>query len=405
MSITVEKSSDITMDSTMNKALEVVMDQLNKQSEHVKSVTLLANFSIDNEAALLNKLPVVVQGLVVQLTKDYKFSPEDASWFHPDVARGRSIFSLENSVAKSVLQSLALENGNNSVGSYQLSSIDEFGCEQIQNRLVVNTSAKNLLTTKYNEWLQTGVTAGELDTQWKRMHFENNDSIVKKAEVLRNEIAQGVSKSAVLIHSDITHSVLSDLQSVYIANAAVRASAQILMKSSALGGYRIYNGGKTDRKFFPSNLGIAPTFYAWTDLSAQNCQRIINTCSWNGELAWNAQVMQPPAVKNIKAMEESLNITLRDTLQMRHCAFSASDEISDCLAPTDVLKLTPTAEQSPNASPFITSPLNMQHPVMQNLMNNIESVQSKFVDFKLFNPKYVSNGHLNIPREIYKHIL
>ena len=146
MPITVEKSSDITMDSTMNKALEVVMDQLNKQSEHVKSVTLLANFSIDNEAALLNKLPVVVQGLVVQLTKDYKFSPEDASWFHPDVARGRSIFSLENSVAKSVLQSLALENGNNSVGSYQLSSIDEFGCEQIQNRLVVNTSAKNLLT-------------------------------------------------------------------------------------------------------------------------------------------------------------------------------------------------------------------------------------------------------------------
>ena len=405
MSITLEMSSDITMSPTMNEALKVVMDQLNKQSEYVKSVTVLSNFSIDNEAALLNDLSVVVQGLVVQLSKEYKFSPEDASWFHPDVARGRSIFSLESSVAKSVLQSLALENGNNSVGSYQLSSIDEFGCEQVENRLVVNTSAKNLLTTKYKEWLQTGVTAGELDTQWKRMNFDNNNSIVKKAEVLRNEIAQRVSKSAVLIHSDITHSVLSDIQSVYIANAAVRTSAQILMKSSALGGYRIYNCGKTARKFFPSNLGFAPTFYAWEDLSTQNCQRIINTCSWNGALTWNAQVMQPPSVKNIKAMEESLNITLSDTLQMRHCAFSASDDISDCLAPMDILKLTPTADQSPNAAALIAAPLSMQHPVMQNLMNNIESVQSKFADFKLFNPKYVSNGRLSIPREIYKHIL
>ena len=405
MSIVVEKSSNITMNSQMNEALKVVTDQLNKQSEHVKSVTLLSNFSIDNEAALLNNLPVVVQGLVVQLTKEYKFSPGDASWFHPDVARGRSIFSLERPVSKSVLQGLVLENGNNSVGSYQISSIDEFGCEQVENRLVVNTSAKNLLTTKYNEWLETGVTAGELDTQWKRMHFDNNYSVVKKAEALRNEIAKRVSKDAVLIHSDITHSVLSDIQNVYIANAAVRSSAQILMKSSALGGYRVYNSGKTERKFFPANLGIAPTFYAWGDLSPQNCQRIVNTCSWNGNLAWNTQVMQPPSVKNIKAMEESLAITLRDTLKMRNCAFSSSDDIYDYLAPKDVLKLTPTAEQSPNADTFITAPLSMQHPVMQNLMNNIESVQSKFVDFKLFNPKYVSNGHLNIPREVYKHIL
>lgn len=405
MSITVDKSPNLTMNSEMNEALEAVMTTLNKQSDHVKSVTLLSNFSVDKEAALMNNVPIVVQGIVVQLSKEYKFSPEDTAWFHPDVVRGRSVFQLDASVPKSTLQTLKLAPGNNSVGSYQVSMVDEFGCEQVENRLVVNVSNKDLLNAKYNEWLQTGVTAGELDSQWKRMNFDGAYSIVKKSESFRNEIAQRISKNATLIHSDITHSVLSDVQSVYIANAAVRTSEKILVKSSALGGYRVYNTGTAQRKFFPANLGISPKFYAWHDLSQQNCTRIVNTCSWNGELSWNAQVMQPPAIKNIKAMEESLSITLRDTLKMRHCVFSASDDISDFLAPADILKLTPTAEQSPNASAYIAAPLNMQHPVMQNLMNNIESVQEKFADFKLFNSKYVSNGRLNIPREVYEHIL
>lgn len=405
MSITVDKSSILTMNSEMIQALDDVVVQLSKQSEHVKSVTVLPNFSVDKEAAILNNLPVVVQGLVVQLSKAYKFSLEDAAWFHPDVARGRSVFKLDAPVAKSVLQGLDLDDGNNSVGTYQVSTTDEFGCEQVENHLIVNTSAKELLSEKYNEWMQTGVTAGELDTQWKRMKFDNAYSIVKQTETMRADIAQRVSKTATLVHSDMTHSVLSDIQSVYIANAAVRTTSKILVKSSALGGYRMYQTGQTDRKFLPANLGIAPTFYAWSDLSTQNCQRIVNTCSWKGDLAWNAQVMQPPTVKNIKGMEEELAILLSDTFKMRHCSFSASDVISDHLAPEDVLRLTPTAEQSPNAPAFIAAPLTMQHTVMQKLMNNIESVQEAFGDFKLFNPKYVSNGKLNIPREVYKHIL
>lgn len=405
MSIAVVKSSNISTNSEINSALEVVMARLNQQSEHVKSVTLLSNFSVDKEAAFLNKLPVVVQGLVVQLNKEYTFSPEDASWFHPDVVRGRSVFSLEAPVAKSVLQALALEHGNNSVGSYQNSTTDEFGCEQVENRLIVNTSAKSLLTDKFTHWLETGITAGDLDTQWKRMNFDGAHSIVTKAENLRTEIANRVSKSAKLIHSDTTHSILSDLQSVYVANAAVRTSDQILVKSSALGGYRVYRTGSTTRKFFPSNLGVSSEFYAWDDLSTQNCERIVRTCSWNGELSWNAQVMQPPAVKDIKAMEESLSITLDDTLKMRHCAFSASDDICDSLPPGDVLKLTPTQSQSPNASTTISAPLTMQHPVLQKLLNNIESVQAKFADFQLFNSKYITNGRLNIPRKVYEHIL
>lgn len=405
MSITVVKSPVLVMNSEMNEALETVMTTLNKQAEQVKSVSVLSNFSVDTEAALSNDLPVVVQGLVVCLQKEYKFSPEDASWFHPDVARGRSVFSLSAAVPKSKLEALEMSGLNNSVGEYQISTPDEFGCEQIENRLVVNTSAKELLSEKYKEWLSNGVTAGELDNQWKRMKFDSAYSIAKKAEMMRNEVAKSVSADAKLVHSDMSHTVLSDIQHVYVANAAVRAADSILVKSSALGGYRMYSTNKTERRFFPSNLGISPTFYAWNDLSSQNCSRIVNTCMWSGDLAFNTQVMRPPSVKNIKAMEEDLVITLRDTLKMRHCSFSGSDTIVDKLSPTDVLKLTPTREQSPNAHELIASPLTMNHVVMQNLMANIESVNAKFADFQLFNPKYVSNGRLNIPREVYAHIV
>ena len=405
MSIAVVKSPVLAMNSEMNEALETVMATLNKQAEHVKSVSVLSNFSVDTEAALSAGLPVVVQGIVVCLHKEYKLSPEDMSWFHPDVARGRSVFSLDAPVAKSVLEGLKISGQGNSVGEYQISTPDEFGCEQLENRLVVNMSAKELLCDTYQEWLTAGVTAGELDTQWKRMKFDNAYSIVTKSAQMRAEIAKRVSSAATLVHSDVSHSVLSDVQYVYIANAAVRTADKVLVKSSALGGYRMYATSKTERRFFPSNLGVSPTFYAWDDLSQQNCSRIVNTCTWSGDLAFNTQVMRPPSVKNIKAMEEDLAVTLSDTLKMRHCSFSGSDAIVDKLSPNDVLKLTPTQKQSPNATPHIAAPLTMEHPVMHNLMHDIQGVQAKFADFQLFNPKYVSNGRLNIPRNVYAHIV
>lgn len=404
MTITVVKSPVLAMNSETQEALDTVMSTLNKQAEHVKSVSVLSNFSVDAEAALTHGLPVVVQGIVVCLSKEYKLSPEDASWFHPDVARGRSVFQLDAPVPKSVLEGLNISGANNSVGEYQISTPDEFGCEQVQNCLIVNMSTSDLLGDEYRGWLEQGISAGELDQQWKRMKFDNAYSIVKKSEQLRAEIATKVSQTAKLVHSDMSHSVLSDIKHVYVANGAVRAAKNLLVKSSALGGYRMYTATKTDRRFFPANLGMSPTFYAWSELSPQNCQRIVNTCSWSGELSFNTQVMRPPAVKNIKAMEEELAVTLRDTLKMRHCAFSGSDTLADKLDPNDMLKLNPTQEHSPHAKELIAAPLTMQHPVMHNLMHNIEAVQAAFKDFDLFNPKYVSNGRLSIPRKVYAHI-
>lgn len=405
MSFSVTKSSVIKFDNATTAALESVLTTLNKQSQHVKSVSVLANFSVDHETTIARNVPVVVQGLVVQTSKEYKLSEEDKSWFHPCVTKGRSVYSIQKSVAKSSLQELDLETIGNSVGEFSISRPDEFGCEQIEHRLVVDVSAEKTFESAYNKWLQEGITAGEIDTEMKHMKFGNTYSVASHVEELRNDIAQQVSTDAKLVHSDMSHGILSDLSSVYFVNAAVKTSPSILVKSSSLGGYRMYNTHDSKQKFYPSNLGKSTGFYSWDELSPQNCAKITDTCMWKGSLTANAQVMRPLSIKSPKQMEQEYNLSLNDTLKMTHCAFSPSDSFIDNIDPSDVLRITPTSAQNRTASDSMSAPFNMEHPVLHKLMNNIQDIQAKFPNFKLFNPKVVSGGRITLPREVYKNVI
>jgi len=405
MSFPVTKSSIIKFDNDTTAALECVLTTLNKQSQHVKSVSVLANFSVDHETTIARNVPVVVQGLVVQTTKEYKLSEEDKSWFHPCVTKGRSVYSIQKSVAKSSLQELDLETIGNSVGEFSISRPDEFGCEQIEHRLVVDVSAEKTFESAYNKWLQEGITAGEIDAEMKRMKFGNTYSVASHVEELRNNIAQQVSTDAKLVHSDMSHGILSDLSSVYFVNAAVKTSPSILVKSSSLGGYRMYNTHDSKQKFYPSNLGKSTGFYSWDELSPQNCAKITDTCMWKGSLTANAQVMRPLSIKSPKQMEQEYNLSLNDTLKMTHCAFSPSDSFIDNIDPSDVLRITPTSAQNRTASDSMSAPFNMEHPVLHKLMNNIQDIQAKFPNFMLFNPKVVSGGRITLPREVYKNVI
>jgi hypothetical protein len=275
----------------------------------------------------------------------------------------------------------------------------------VENRIVVDVSAEKTFESAYNKWLQEGITAGELDAEMKRMKFGNTYSVASHVEELRNNIAEQVSTDAKLIHSDMSHGILSDLSSVYFVNAAVKTSPSIIVKSSSLGGYRMYNIHDSKQKFYPSNLGKSDTFYSWDELSPQNCAKITDTCMWKGSLTANAQVMRSLSIKSPKSMEQEYNISLHDTLKMTHCAFSPSDSFIDNIEPSDVLRITPTSAQNRKASDSMSAPFNMEHPVLHKLMNNIQDIQAKFPNFKLFNPKVVSGGRITLPREVYKNVI
>ena len=112
----------------------------------------------------------------------------------------------------------------------------------------------------------------------------------------------------------------------------------------------------------------------------------------------------PPAItgKDIRKMEDSYEMSFRDTLTMNNARFSPSDKIRDSMSPLDIVSLHPDSEQSSSAQAFISAPASMEHPILKNLMNNLQALSVQFPDFQLLNPAIVQGGRLHIPREIYK---
>tara|TARA_B110000008_G_scaffold32575_1_gene29004 strand:+ start:15857 stop:17017 length:1161 start_codon:yes stop_codon:yes gene_type:complete len=384
------------------------MARLGQQEEHVKSVHILPNFSVDTEATLQFGEAPIAQGLVVCVKKSYKLGQEDSQWFHPCIARGRSVFSLAAPLSKSQLTSIDLSGSNSSIGEYTISRPDDFGCEQIENRLVVDVSDDGMLLPLYKKWIQQELTAGEVDKRWKRMNFGDTYSIIAKTEASRVNLANSVAPNCTLVMSDTVNAVLSDTENIYFTNNAVRPNTDgtVLLKSSALGGYRVYETSEKKHRFYPSNLGMAKGYYAWGQMNEQNCARIESACSWTGKLKFNTQVMKPPAIlsKNIRAVEDEFSMTHQDTLAMRLSRFTGSDSIVDKLAPTDVFKLEPGPEHTNSANNYISAPIAMDHPVLNKLMNNIRSVQKAFPNFHLFNSNYMDGNRLKLPRAVYQHL-
>ena len=88
MPITVERSPNVQLDESAEMLLQTIVERLELQSEKVKSVQILPNFSVDTDMSLKFDANPIAQGLVVCVAKSYKLGPEDVSWFHPSIARG-----------------------------------------------------------------------------------------------------------------------------------------------------------------------------------------------------------------------------------------------------------------------------------------------------------------------------
>jgi len=406
MPSTVDKSPLVEYDSEKEEALQKVIDTLEIQSDFVKSVSVLANFSIDKLATLKHGT-TIVQGLVVKVAKEYKLSDNDMVWFHPEIASGRSIYEVDSVVVPSKLAGVELDGIQSSVGAYSILRPDEFGCETVQHCIVIDTSVTSSLSGLYKKWLATGITAGEVDKQWKRMKFGEKYGITTVVTDMRESMAKNISSSAKMVYSDTVRAVFSDTTSIYFTNNAVKKNTtELLVKSSALGGYRMYNTTNESILFYPGTLGSAKEYYAWDKLSSKNCQRIEKSCAWDGELTFNAVVMQPPSIsgKNIRKMEDAYELSFRDTLNMNIARFSSSDSVRDRFSPVDMYNLEPDSKHVSNARAFISAPVDMNHPILHKLMGQIQNIQKEHPSFQIFNPKIMKDGRLKIPKEIYKQL-
>ena len=414
----VTKAETAVMNATSQKALDAVLETLEKQADHVVSVQVLSNFSLDQEAALVHGVPFITQGLVVCVDRGYRMSPEDVSWFHPSIGAGRSVFTLTESVSKRDLGRVAehseasidsgpfLSTMNCSVGEYASAHPDEFGCEKVTKHLIVDSTSDALLSPLYEGWIAQKLTAGDVVKRWKRTKFGNTVSVVQQAAKMRQAVASAISSEAKLMHTDTYNNVLSDTKHVYFLNAALQSPGvhgDVLVKTSALGGYTLYTAMNNESSFYPSSMGAANHFYSWDKMSAENCARIENTCMWKG--TFNTQIMRPPSIRNPRAVETAYGMLQKDKMNMRIARFSDTTAVHDLLAPRDMLALTPTAKQLSSAQDYLTTPITMEHPTTQALMERIGEITKAFPTFHLFNPEVVVNNRLKLPREVYKHLM
>ena len=136
-------------------------------------------------------------------------------------------------------------------------------------------------------------------------------------------------------------------------------------------------------------------------MSPQNCARIEQSCAWSGNLEFNANVMSGPSIsgKNIRKLEDEYEMSFRDTLSMNTAAFSPSNDIHDSMTPHELSRLHP---QTSSSKAYITTPISMDHPILNHIMHNIQSIQQNYPDFQLFNPSILENGRLKIPKALFK---
>tara|TARA_B110000091_G_scaffold130897_1_gene140352 strand:- start:21407 stop:22606 length:1200 start_codon:yes stop_codon:yes gene_type:complete len=399
MSITVTKSKNVTLQESEESALQSVLQTLQKQSAEVKSVTVLPNFSIDTDTALQMNVPLVTQGLVVCVSRNYTLSRDDMSWFHPSVGRGRSVYAIDAPTNKTKLQSVTFSTQGSSVGEFVTSHPDEFGCEDVVHHIVVDTAPD--LSALYAKWLDSSLTAGEVQQEWKRTQFKQAKSVSAYSQSHRDSLVRGFAHSS--MYTDTINDVLSDISHVYFTNNCVKQhSTRVLVKSSALGGYRMYTTTNTEHQFYPASLGTVSGFYSWSDMTPKNMARIESSCSWDDKLSFNTQVMRPPALRaaTVRKVEDEYGLTSKENLVMRLSHFSGSAAFVDKMSPNHVFQLSPESN-----SDYITAPIDPTHPVFSKVVRNIVRIQQQFPNFQLLNPKFVRGDRLKLPREVYKQVV
>ena len=223
--------------SDLQSALKVLEERLNEQKDFVSSVTVMPNCSIDYDRTihlqktLSEEVKYVLQGVLVTVKPEYKLSFADAIWFHPEMAKGRSVYNIEKSLDKKSFDEIkeihhidgeydkenpaALSPFHCDVGEYSEISIDDMGLQSEKKQLIVNVSQEALTYSLWTQYLMTGEKVGNVYKNWTEMDMGNGKSIMDTSAYVRDLIAQKIigctlheATSAVTIQMKSTRFIL-----------------------------------------------------------------------------------------------------------------------------------------------------------------------------------------------------
>ena len=424
----------------LSEAIKTLETLLTKQKQYVKEVVLLPNASVDKERALhlqktlSQEIKYVLQGVLVTVKPEYKLSYEDAIWFHPEMAKGRSVYKLTDSITQSDLDKIkeihhldgkydkdncgSLSPFNCDVGEYSQTSVDDMGMVSTTKHLIVNVSQEALTYPLWSQYLMSGESCGKVYSNWNSMDMGNGKNLVETSLNIRNKIASVVMNctkskaTSSCVYTDEINGLYSDGHSVYFANHAIKTpkgdNARILVHVSALAGYEIYNI-KSDDLFVPSNLGLSEKIFDWDNMKLNQRKRIFNDCSWEGDEGFNTYVLSAPSMSSRDKENFELKYNLTNSSKFRMCrAKFSSQPVRDIIDIGQLARLTPREDhlegietQRPmNVGKEIRIPLSLSYEPLKKLVDNFEKISLEHPEFKLFNEKIVENGYIKIPREI-----
>jgi hypothetical protein len=430
--------NDIPAD--LQDALKFLEQHLQKQKKHVQEVTILPNCSIDHDRTIhlqqtvSKDIKFVLQGVIVTLSPEYRLSYADAVWFHPEMAKGRSVYNLKTSITKEDLNKVReihhvdgkydkdepamMSPFHCDVGHYTSTEVDDMGLSSTNNRLIVNVSLEALTYPLWRQYLLTNELVGKVYENWTSMDMGNGKSIMDTSAHVRNEIVCKITNQTMhdtiktQIYSDQVNALYSDGANVYFTNHAVKTpkdveNVNVLLHNSALSGYEMYNT-KTEELFVPSNIGLSSKTFNWNDMSEQQRKRIFEDCTWEGDEGFNTYVLKPPALVSVKkkSFEQKYGLFNGYKLRMKIAKFS-SQPVRDFIEIGKLLKLTPLEAPATHSrhGDNIELKMSLEYQPFSTLMNKFEKISKEHPEFQLFNTDLVSNGYIKIPREIIKKLI
>ena len=371
------------------ESLKQLVEQFRKLSQKrgIKQVTLLSNFGKDIELSLKYDT-VICKGVIVQAEPDYELSEADRVWLHPQLCKGRSLYSA---AASKISESELLDSFSSSVGSYATHSIDEIGGYSQEEFTIVDTGIEREANALVDSWI-----VGKQTLKQAYQDLQNSNLLVK-AQKNRDAIAKsnGIAEEA---KNTWNYNMLySNVHTMFFYNHAIKpVEGKVLVHISPLMGYSMVTN--LESQSFVSDLMSCDEYVDVNELGEKAKIRAYVNCRWAGKDIVNTYTMRKP----VSFYKEFLESEKHTMYRMQSGYFSANP-IHAKLPPEIVLFLTPTAAQMPAGvdchehlkRDVIALPL--QTETINKLMHN------HWKD--LISSKYIKGNNLILPREMIQQSL
>lgn len=339
------------------------------QKSGVKSVTLMSNFGLDLERSLDSQTNIY-KGLIVQVSSQYELSESDKAWFHPEIAKARSLYNKTSTDGH-------IGRFNSTAGVYSTYHVDELGGQETAEYTIVDTTVPEIAETTVNHWIISHSNMRDVYTDYKTNKMEGK-TLQKASQAVRDAIG-----GEPLMTSEYV-SLFKGASSYHFYNHAIKSDGEALVLQSSLMGY-----SKVDKKGDVAADALGE-FMDISSLKESHLKRVYNNCKWDSDSMVNTQVMRKG------------DAVTGTAYRMVEARFSSND-INHLLDATTALRLTPTVSELPEgieADEYTKKnmiPFAMDDEIAQKVMQQHWKT--------LISSKYIQDGKLVLPRAIVEQSL